>query len=624
MKNTLPAPQSRVALSIVISAAAAILVSPSLTAQSAVSQLDPVVTSATRTPVTASQLGSAVDFVSGADLQRRQLNSLSGALDTIAGAPNFASGAPGAITSIFMRGAESDQTLFLVDGIRLNDPNAEYFGFLGGSCVSACDSLEVAHGPQSTLYGGEAMGGVVALSVQPGQGEPSGRIFLEAGSFGTVQGAVDAQGQRGATAYAFSLAGGHTDNDRDHNAFDSANLVARLDHTLASGLKIGATLRGFEGRYESPGTRFTNDPDNLEEESNWLATTFVEFNPSEDLTGRITLGGQLREFVSTNPGAFGTQITTVENERGVLDGQFTYDGWGNHRVTAGFTAEANQTTNDGFGDIHESQTLLALFVQDEITLAEHLWFTAGIRSDDHDTFGRATTGRGTLAWQVVPEKLKLRGSYGTAFRSPSFLDLYGQSAFYVGNPDLAPEDARGWDVGVDLYFLEDRGTASITYFDTDYDNLIVFDFGVSPSTVDNVEHARTHGVESNLRWIVGTGTELRASYTYLEAENQSQNIRLLRRPRHSGSIDVWHDFGNGWDAGIGLGFVADRQDVHASNFSTIDGENYTVARIYGSWQIRSDLKLRARVENAFDETYEEVHGYPVPGVGAYVGVEWSY
>ncbi|MCF3649917.1 TonB-dependent receptor plug domain-containing protein [Synoicihabitans lomoniglobus] len=593
-------------------------------AQTPATPLDPFVTTATRTPVSAAQLGSAVDVISAADLQRRQVNTLAGALNTVPGTPNFASGAMGALGSIFLRGAESDQTLFLVDGIRLNDPNTDYQLFLGGSCVSACDSLEVSHGPQSTLYGGEAMGGVIAIAAQPGTGEPTTRLGFEAGSFGTVQGTIYTQGQLDATAYVVSITGGHTENDRPNNAFDSANLVARIDHALASGVRIGATLRGFEGRYESPGDRFTNDPDNTEDESNWLATAYAEFDPSEDLHVRVTLGGQAREFVSTNPGGFGTQVTTVTNKRGVLDSQVSYTGLAGHRLTGGVTAEANHTKNDGFGDIDESQSLLALFVQDEIALGEHAWLTLGLRSDDHDTFGRATTGRATIAWQVVPEQLKLRASYGTAFRSPSFLDLYGQSSYYAGNPDLNPEEARGWDVGADFYFADNRGTLSATYFDSDYDDLIIFDFGVSPGTTANVDAARTRGVETSGRWSVGEGTELRFNYTYLDATNESNGTRLLRRPRHSGGVDVWHDFGNGFDLGVGLGFVADREDVHAATFGTIDAENYAVARVYAAWQVRADVKLRARVENALDESYEQVHGFPQPGVGAYAGVEWTF
>ena len=170
-------------------------------AQTPPAQLAPFITTATRTPAEPQTVGAAVDFISASDLARRQVSSLSEALGGVAGAPHFSSGAPGGITSLFLRGSNSNQTLFLVDGLRLNDPNTDYQVFLGGACVAACDNLEVAHGPQSTLYGGEAVGGVISLRAQRGAGAASAQVSAEAGSFGTVQGAISAQGERGATAY---------------------------------------------------------------------------------------------------------------------------------------------------------------------------------------------------------------------------------------------------------------------------------------------------------------------------------------------------------------------------------------------------------------------------------------
>jgi vitamin B12 transporter len=153
---------------------------------------------------------------------------------------------------------------------------------------------------------------------------------------------------------------------------------------------------------------------------------------------------------------------------------------------------------------------------------------------------------------------------------------------------------------------------------------IIFDFGVFPGTTANVENARMYGVETSGKWVLAEGTELRANYTYLEAKNESNNSRLLRRPRHAGGLDVWHDFGHGFDLGAGLGFVADRKDVHAGNFSTIDADDYVVARIYAAWQVNPRWKVRARVENALDKEYEPVHGFPQPGIGGYLGFETAF
>ncbi|MDI1321008.1 MAG: TonB-dependent receptor [bacterium] len=583
-------------------------------------KLSTYVVTATRTPIAVTTAGTAIDTISGAE----QLTSLLGALRSVPGAPASASGASGAVTSLFLRGSNSNQTLFLVDGLRFNDPNTDYSFALGGTCVGACDSLEVAHGPQSTLYGGEAVGGVVSLRGTRGSGAAHGSVAAEAGSFGTVQGALNAQAGDQGSAWTFSAAGGHTDNARPNNSFDSATYALRYDRKLSDGVAVGATWRGFLAKFGDPGDRYTNDPDNEDRESNQLATIFADLTHAPDLTSHVVLGGQDRRFVSDNPGPFGHQVTLVKNRRAVLDWQSTYTPSAQHRLTGGFTGELNTTRNTGFGNINQRQQLLAFFLQDEWTPVERLYLTAGLRRDDFDTFGRATTGRATAAWLTHDSRLKFRASYGTGFRAPSFLDLYGQSAFYVGNPNLRPEKAGGWDAGADYYLAANRGTLSATWFQTDFDNLITFDFAVFPGTVKNVGRARTRGVELAAKLDLPGALKARFAYTRLEADDLSAGTRLLRRPRHSGSLDLWRDCGGGFSAGTGLAFADNRLDVNAATFATIRGEDYTVVRVYAAWQATPRFAVKARVENLLDEEYAEVNGYPQTGRGAFAGVEWKF
>jgi vitamin B12 transporter len=581
------------------------------------------VLTATRTPAALTTTGTAVDSLTAAELARMQLNNLSSALAGIPGSPASASGAPGATTSLFLRGANSNQTLFLVDGIRANDPNTDYQVTLGGICLAACDNLEVSHGPQSTLYGGEAVGGVVAIRGQRGVGKAHSVVSLEAGSFGTVQGAAGTQAGDEHGGYTFSIVGGHTDNERVNNKFDSTSYALRFDRKVSAKVAVGATWRGFIGVYGSPGAAIgfgANDPDNEERENNQLATVFAEFIPSSEFIHKIVLGGQARRYVSFN----GTSSTVVKNHRAVLDWQGTWLADGQHKVTGGLTAEANHTRNTGFGDINQRQQLLALFVQDQWTPVEHVYLTAGLRSDDHDTYGRATTGRATVAWLSADSHWKLRASYGTAFRSPSFLDLYGRSSFYVGNPNLKAEKARGWDAGADYFFADKKGMLSATWFDTHIGDLVTFDFASFPGTVKNVGRARTEGLELSGRFTLPGAVDVRFAYTYLEADDLTAGARLLRRPRQSGSFDLWHDFGSGFSAGTGLVFASDRMDVNAATFATIRGEDYAVVRVYGAWQATPRVAVKARVENLLNEKYEQVNGYPQLGRGAFAGIEVKF
>ena len=583
--------------------------------------LPAVVTSATRTAADPRTLGTAVDFITAEELARRQTTSLSAALRGVAALPTATSGATGMTTSLFLRGANSNQSLFLVDGLRLNEPNTDYAVFLGGACVGACDSLEISHGPQSTLYGGEAIGGVVALRALRGAGRPSGRVAVEAGSFGTRQAALSAQGESGADAWSFSVQGGATDNERPNNRFESFNAVTRVDRRLSPSVAVGATARWFHGAYGSPGDRFVNDPDNTERESNLLATAFADLTISKEWTARALVGAQDRRFVAESPRAGRpTSFTVVKNRRAVADVQTTWSGWERHRVTAGLTGEGNRTVNTGFGAIDRRQRLFAVFAQDEYSPRNDVFLTAGLRNDDFDSFGRATTGRATAAWLTSGGKMKFRASHGTAFRSPSFLDLYGRSAFYSGNPALRPERAAGWDAGFDL-LADRRGRVGVTWHETRVRDLIAStpDF----RSVQNIQRARTRGLEFS-GVVPVAEAEVRWSYGYLEADNVTTGRRLLRRPRHRGSLDVGRAWTGGLSLGAGWSVTAAREDVDARTFRTIDGEDFSVVRVYGEYRVNPRLALKARVENLLAEKYEEVNGYPAAGRAVFGALEWRF
>jgi vitamin B12 transporter len=613
-----PAARSLLAL------AAALAAAPARSQSDPDSSLDAVVVVATRTPADIRTLGTAADLITPSDLSRQQITTPAGALGAVAGAPLAANGSLGSDISIFTRGSDSDQTLFLVDGIRLNDANTDYAVFLGGARLGATDTIEIARGPQSTLYGSDAVGGVVSIEAQKGSGAPSAEVDVEAGSFGTVAGTLDTQGSRDKWAWSFTASGVHTANERQNNDFDGGNIVLRVDRDLSSTAAFGATLRGFEGRFGDPGDIFTNDLYAHETEGNWLGTVFADLRPDPDWTAHITVGGQDRRYVAFDelPGVY-TSTTTVRNHRGVLDAQATYCGATAQRITTGVTAESETTSDDGYGSIDRRQTFVAAFAEDEWNPLKSVYLTGGVRYDDFDTFGSSVTGRATGAWLTDDRSLKLRASYGTGFNSPSFLELYGVATGYAGNPDLRPERSRGGDAGLDWYLPGNAGTLSATWFANEYRDLIVYDFSVYPGTTENVNRARTSGVELEAKVRLLSGIELHASYTYLNANDLTDGVRLLRRPRNSGSADLWRDFGGGWSAGAGVQVVAGREDIDAQTYLTVNDPDYAVARIYAEWRASRRLSLKARVENLLDKKYQPVNGYPALGAGAYGELDWK-
>jgi len=587
-------------------------------------QLDTVLVVATRTPADIRTLGSAADQMTSADLAREQIATPAAALGAVPGIVALANGAVGSDTSVFMRGSDSDQTLLLVDGIRMNDANTDYAVFLGGARLGATDTIEVVRGPQSTLYGSEAVGGVVSIQAQKGAGDPSADVEVDGGSYGTVGGGVDAQGARDAWAWSISTSGSRTANERPNNAFESGDVVLRLDRALPGGADLGATLRGFEGRYGDPGDIYTNDAYAHETESNWLGTVFADLRPAPDWTARVTVGGQDRRYVAfdESPGVF-VSTTVVQNRRGVLDAQATFGGLARQRLTMGVTGEADTVQDNGYGAIDRRQTVFAAFAEDEWSPVASVHLTGGLRYDDFDTFGTSVTGRATAAWLTADRSVKVRASYGTGFNAPSFLELYGVATGYVGNPDLRPERSRGGDAGIDWYLPARAGTLSATWFRNDYADLIEYDFNAYPGTTVNVNRARTYGVELEAKLGLAAGWELRASYTYLEADDLTDGTRLLRRPRNSASADLWRDLGHGWSAGAGVRAVGSREDVDAQTFLNTVDPGYAVARLYTEWRASRRLTLKARAENALDRSYQPVNGYPALGFGAFGEVDWK-
>ncbi len=589
--------------------------------------LAPVVTTATRLPDSILTVGSDVAAITGEELTRAQQFTLADALGTVSSAPIFATGQAGAAASVFLRGANSNQTLFLVDGIRMSDANTDYGVFLGGARFFPSDRLEIAQGPQSTLYGSEAVGGVVALSAQPGTGPATAALSAEAGSFSSVSGLLTAQA--GATAqapwaYNVSVAAGHTANQRINNTFDSEDVALRLDRRFSSGLALGATLRGFVARYGDPSDIFTNDTRAYEKENNWLGTVFAEARPASDWTTHLTLGGQDRRFLSVEPSF--SEITLTRNRRGVADWQNVVQAGAANRIVAGLTAESASTSNDGYGHIDRHQSLLAFYAEDEWCLPDSLTLTAGLRHDDFDTFGSATTGRLTAAWLVANRAVKLRGSYGTGFDAPSFLELYGRDFGYLGNPALSPERSRGWDGGLDLYPPGLPATFGLTWFQNDFRDLIEYDFSryPAPGTTKNIERARTRGLELTLKTKLIGPVQFRAAYTRLQAEDLTATTPLLRRPHYNANAELWSDLGHGVSAGAGAAWVGTRADADAATFATVNDPSYAVARLFAAWQVTPHLSLEARLENALDRAYAPVNGYPALGRGFFGGMKWKF
>jgi vitamin B12 transporter len=271
-------------------------------------------------------------------------------------------------------------------------------------------------------------------------------------------------------------------------------------------------------------------------------------------------------------------------------------------------------TDDGELD----QRLLAVYAEAQLNPVEPLHFTAGVRADNYNTFGHATTYRFTGAWEVKATGTTLRASIGSGFMPPSLTARFG-SVFQNPNPEIRPEHSRGWDVGAEQELPGGRGRIAVSWFHNHLRDLIGFETAPFPALGRsvNIDRARTEGLEVSSRLRVGI-LEARTAYTLLSATSPSEPDpafrRLIRRPRHTVSADAVFALPKRARVGGGVVALLDREDTDFNTFPSqrVDPGNYVVARLYGSWEM-GPLTFQARVENLFDERYEPVYGFPALG-----------
>jgi vitamin B12 transporter len=582
--------------------------------------LNEIVVVAARDSVAAKFRARASDRFGPAELARRQLWRLTDALRLLPGIGLVGTGGAGGVASVFVRGTNSNHTLVLIDGIRVNDGTTAPGSLLGGFDFAATDRVEVVRGPTSTLYGGAAIGGTIAIDgTLPVDGIRWGGQ-AEAGAFGTYRGSLHAGGTDGALGWSLAGSAIDADNERPHNEYDQRTEQIRAQYRVSRSFLLGGTFRGLQQSYTSPGDiRTTNTtPVTDSRFENNLGTVFAEARLASRWSSRL-VGGVQGYFASGSSQFDGGPPfeSKLKSTRWVADWQ--------HHVTIGRAVTAVAGADFEWTDVVDndgpkSEHLAAGYGQLTVSPTAPITITGGLRIDDYSSFDRAVTGQVAAAYFVTGTSTKLRASYGSGFLPPGLPDRYG-GAFQAPNPSLRPERSRGLDAGVDQFIAGGRGVLSATAFANWITDLIQFESSPDPAGLGmsvNIGRARTAGVELSGRITAGA-VDLRAAYTFLSATNESEPVdslrRLIRRPRHSGSADlVWSPVGR---LAVGAGFAAalDRQDTDFNNFPfvRVDPGNYLDARLHAAWRTPGGIVLKLRLENLFDHRYEEAWGFPALG-----------
>ena len=593
-----------------------------------------VVVTAERVPTQPDRTAAAVSVIDRQTLERLGEPLLTNVLRLLPSTAVAQSGPAGSITEVRIRGAEANHTLLFVDGIRANDPaagNAPRFELLGADLA---DRVELVRGPQSALWGSEAIGGVLALASDPLSGVSA---TAEAGSFGFAR--LSGRGGVKSGDVQASLAGGYqraTGIDSfgspggDRDGYRNLALRTRVTWSPAGPFELGLTGFAVRGRSEYDGYQDFVRADTGDATRNRLGAVGVDGRwRSGDWTVRAA-GSLLRSgnrnlldgaFVNRTRGA--RDSATVQVERVLTSGQVT------HRLVAAVDADRERFAADDA--VYGGATGQDRRRRHEAVTGEWkaewrgLVTDVAVRRDIFNRFGDATTVRGSVLVRLNAD-LAATASYGQGIAQPTFFDLYGFfPGSFVGNPGLRPEKSRGFEGG--LRYAHGALRASATVYRQRLTNEIVDVFLPDfRSTTDNAEGvSRRAGAELEAQWQLSPALRVGATYAYLHATERrvagGSAVRELRRPKNSGSVVVDGVAGR-WSYGASMALVGDRRDTDFDVFParTLTLDSYLLAGARVAFRLNDRLELFGRVANAFDRRYQDVIGYRTEGRSAYAGI----
>lgn len=649
MKTALYLSAATAALLLTATAASAQTVAALADAQSDAVLLGDVIVTANRSPQAASRVGQSVSVLTTEQIEASQAVSLVDLLVRTPGVSASSNGGPGQPAAVRIRGAEGDQTLVVIDGVKLNDPSAPGAGYNFGNLLSGdVARIEVLRGAQSTLWGSQALGGVVnIITAEPTQAFEAS-IDAEAGSRGTtyvrggIGGATDRATWRLAASHyktdGFSAAAVGSEDDGYENTGVSGRANVRLTDALS--LDLRAVYSDAEVDFDgfAPPTFSFGDT--------------AEYGTTKDFVGYAGLNLALLDGRLRNRVAYGYTRTDRQNfDPSQAPFDLTFDSRGENKRyeyqgvfdirqgwTATFGAEHEDSKFESASSFsvtpdHGTAGLDGYYAQLQAEVAPGLTLTGGVRRDEHDTFGGKTLGQVAAAWALNDGSTILRASFGQGFKAPSLYQLYSE----YGNKALNPEEADGWDAGVEQLLFNKRVTVSATYFDRDTTNQIDFASCTGTETIasaplcflngvrrfgyyDNIAHTKAKGVELAAAGSLGP-VEIQANYTYTDATNESAGPNLgrdlARRPQDTANLSATYVWPVRLSTTVAVRYAGESFD-NASNSNRLDA--YTLVDLRASYPINETLEVYGRVENVADEKYETTRTYGVAGRGAFVGV----
>ena len=558
---------------------------------------------------------AATTVIDKETIQQSSAQSLAGLLASVPGMQFSPSGGQGAQTSLFMRGTESDHTLILVDGVQMTT-NSGSAGRLEFIPLDQIERIEIVRGPRSSIYGSEAIGGVVNIITKPNiQEDLSGSVKLMAGTENSSNANIGLQGRVGNTALSLNASRRMTDGidfsergSSDDDGYENDSLSLSFSHQFSEQFSLSSTYSSFDAESDYDDGAVNTDSQQF---SATVAAAFTEHWDSNFILERF-------EEDNLNAGAFGLTNSSTENKKLSWQNTYTFDA--SNLFSFGIDHQQQELRYATFGALQtdtsrDNDGVYGVYIRESGPLD----FTLSLRNDDNERFGNHSTGSIAIG-RDFGESTRAWVSYGTAFKAPNLIDLYVDfpSFFFFANPDLKPETAESLELSLQTHAL--GATWQVNVFRNDIDDLIASD--ATFTSLANIQEARIDGMEATVSSMIA-GWRLDAALTLLDHENRSTEIGLLRRPEQTLSLNIAREFGS-LDITVNLFAQNEHLDIDPLTFGSSKVGGFGVINLIAGYRFSEDLNLRLRVGNLLDKEYQVVDGFNTQDRTAQLSLNYSF
>jgi vitamin B12 transporter len=614
-------------------------------------ELEVLVVTASLEPISAQDVASSITIITREEIEQRQVQYLADLLRDMPGFNVSQAGGPGTQTQIRVRGAEANQLLVLMDGLRANDPaSGDEFQFQFASTANI-ERIEIIRGPQSAIWGTDALAGVINIIRRKDVAEQYLATEVEYGSFNSLNLGVDG----GISRDRYQLSGGisymETDGTNisrvgdEEDGAENTNANATLEiepsdswHLIFSGQLVDSKT-DFDD-IDFFGSGLPVDADRVTEATRNYLRGEARFDPqSSPWSGSFSVNWLNTDNDNFSDGIWNTSTAAQSLEyrlkTSVLLGTGEIQ---NHRLTFALDHDDVDFSQRGiaspFGDPNQDQSYDVTGYATEYvgTPMEGFTWTLNVRLDDYSDFDDAFTSQ-LAASQRINSAWKIRGSAGTGSKAPTFTERFGFFPdFFIGNPELKPETSKGWELGLETNFHENKYRLSAVYFDQELEDEIdgfVFDLDTFLFTAVNKEGTSDRkGVELVLDGQATGSLSFNASYTYVDATETDafgNKSREVRRPKHMANLNLRYWFAsNRGNVNLNVNYNGKQLDIFFPppffGLEQVQLDSYTVVDLAAAWKLTNSLELVGRISNLFDEDYEEILGFARPGRAIYAGL----